>query len=197
MSAEPLLIRRWYALTDETWTDEFWTPAHGGPVTRVVVAAALRNPCAGRVVEDLSAYIAASRDLGLEFGRRLVAALGGRRVESYGKACLVGVDGAYEHGNMLLTTTFADPVRDALGGAKAWIPSTGKRGGPGDAVDIPLAHKDALYVRSHYDTISMTFPDAPSPDEIVIAFAVATGGRPNARVGGITAAENSGQDGLR
>ncbi len=197
MSAHTFLIRRWYTLVEEIWTDERWTQAQGGPVTRVVVAAALRNPCAGRVVEDLSEYIDASHELGIEFGRRLHAALGERRVESYGKACLVGVDGVYEHGNMLLTTTFADPVRDALGGAKAWIPSTGKRGGPGDAIDIPLAHKDALYVRSHYDTISMTFPDAPSPDEIVIAFAVATGGRPNARVGGITPDEITGRDGLR
>ena len=189
-------IRRWYAYADETYADEFGVARSGGPVTRLVIAAAVRNPCAGRVVDDLGAYIDASRDLGIEVGRRLRTALGDLRVESYGKACMVGLAGAYEHGNMLLTTTFANPVRDALGGAEAWIPSTGKRGGPGDTIDIPLAHKDALYVRSHYDTIAMTFPDAPSPDEIVIAFAVATGARPNARVGGIMPADIIG-DGLR
>ena len=190
------VIRRWYTYVDETSSDEFGVPRAGGPVTRIVVAAVLRNPCAGRDVADLSGYIDASRELGAAVGARLQRALGGARVEGYGKACVVGMNGAYEHGNMLLTTTFANPVRDALGGAEAWIPSTGKRGGPGDAIDIPLAHKDALYVRSHYDTISLTFPDAPSPDEIVIAFAASTGGRPNARVGGISAAEIVG-DGLR
>jgi hypothetical protein len=189
-------IRRWYSYSDETASDEFGVVRDGGPVTRLVIAAALHNPCAGRVTGDLSEYIAASRELGIEVGRRLRNALGDLRVESYGKACLVGTAGAYEHGNMLLTTTFANPVRDAVGGARAWIPSTGKRSGPGAAIDIPLAHKDELYVRSHYDTITITFPDAPSPDEIVIAFAVATGGRPNARVGGITPADVIG-DGPR
>ena len=104
--------------------------------------------------------------------------------------------GEYEHGNALLTSRFADPIREAIGGAKSWVPSTGKRGAPGVAIDIPLAHKDALYVRSHYDTITASFGDAPAPDEIVIVFAVATRGRPNARVGGLSAAEVKGMDGL-
>jgi hypothetical protein len=88
-------------------------------------------------------------------------------------------------------------VRDALGGGKAWISSSGKRGGPGTAIDIPLAHKDARYVRSHYDTASVTVHDAPGPREIVALFAVATRGRLHARLGGLKAGEIKGQDGLR
>ena len=193
----PFHVRKWFLQTDETLTGEFGNPADGAPLRRSVVAALLRNPCAGRYVADLNPWIRASAEFGAEFGRRLVAALAGGAVESYGKACLVGLNGEYEHGNMLLTTTFADPVRAALGGAKAWIPSSGKRAAPGSAIDIPLAHKDALYVRSHYDTLTVTFPDAPGPDEILIAFAVASRGRLHTRLGGIKASEIQGQEGLR
>jgi len=88
-------------------------------------------------------------------------------------------------------------VRDALGGGKAWISSSGKRGAPGAAIDVPLAHKDALYVRSHYDTMTLAFADAPGPREIVVIFAVATRGRLHARLGGLKAADIAGKDGLR
>jgi hypothetical protein len=135
--------------------------------------------------------------LGAEFGRRLAALLGGGRAESVGKACIVGLEGEYEHGNALLTTAFADPVRDALGGGKAWISSTGKRGGPGTAIDVPLAHKDALYVRSHYDTMTLTLHDAPMPREIAVIFCAATRGRLQARLGGLAAKDVQGRDGLR
>jgi hypothetical protein len=118
-------------------------------------------------------------------------------VQSYGKAALVGANGEYEHGNAFLTTTFAEPVRDAVGGGQSWVPSSGKRGGPGTEIDIPLAHKDALYVRSHYDTFSVTFTDSPGPNEVVVAVAVATRGRLHARLGGLKHAEIVGKDGLR
>ena len=190
-------VRKWYVQRDETLATEFGLPADGEPLVRVVVAAAIHNPCAGRHVEDLSEWAEAAHELGLECGRRLVAAMNGTPVRGYGKACLVGARGEYEHGNMLLTTHFADPVREAVGGAKAWIPSSGKRGGPGDTLDIPLAHKDALYVRAHYDTVTVSFPDAPAPDEIVIAFAGASRGRLHARLGGLQAADVRGEDGLR
>ena len=100
-------------------------------------------------------------------------------------------------GYALLTTAFADPVRDALGGGKAWISSSGKRGGQATSIDVPLAHKDALYVRSHYDTMTVAFNDAPGPREIVVVFAVASRGRLHARLGGLKAAEIKGRDGLR
>jgi len=179
-----LQIRKWYLQIDDTLATESGRPADGDPVRKIVVGAVLRNDHAGRFVEDLSASIEASAELGREIGRRLVEASGGVPICSMGKACLVGTAGDYEHGNALLTTIFAEPIRAALGGATAWIPSTGKRGTPGTVVDIPLAHKDNLYVRSHYDTISAMFPDAPNHDEIVIAFAGATRGRLHARLGG-------------
>ncbi|MBS0248762.1 MAG: amino acid synthesis family protein [Proteobacteria bacterium] len=184
-----LQIRKWYLQVDDTFATESGESADGDPVRKIVVGVALRNAYAGRFVEDLESLVKASAELGSEVGRRLVEASGGAPICSMGKACLVGTAGDYEHGNALLTTVFADPIRLAIGGATAWIPSTGKRGAPGTVIDIPLAHKDNLYVRSHYDTISAMFPDAPNSDEIVIAFAVATRGRLHARLGGPTASQ--------
>jgi hypothetical protein len=188
-------IRSWLTFSEEILANETGQPADGAPVRKLAVVCVLDNPYAGRFSQDLSLLVKDSPQLGKEFGRRLQALAGSDKVASYGKACIVGVEGEYEHGNALLTTAFADPVRDAVGGGKAWVPSTGKRGGPGTVIDIPLAHKDALYVRSHYDTCTVMFADAPNPDEVVIAFAFATRGRLHARLGGIQASEIKG-DGL-
>lgn len=177
-------IRKWYLQVEDTLANETGVLADGEPVRKIVIGAAIHNAFSGRFVDDLSQWVRDSAALGQEFGRRLTDALGDGQVASYGKACIVGAAGEYEHGNALLTTVFADPVRSAIGGAKAWIPSTGKRGSPGSPIDIPLAHKDELYVRSHYDTISTMFADAPNADEIVIAFAFATRGRLHSRLGG-------------
>jgi hypothetical protein len=190
-------IRKWMLFSEETLANETGQPADGPVLRRVAIAAVVHNPYAGRFSENLDALVKDSPKLGAEFGRRLVAALGGDRAQSYGKACIVGVEGEYEHGNALLTTAFADPVRDALGGGKAWISSSGKRGGPGSTIDVPLAHKDALYVRSHYDTMTVTLSDAPGPREIAVIFAAATRGRLHARLGGLKVVEINGQDGLR
>ncbi|MEP7310966.1 MAG: amino acid synthesis family protein [Pseudomonadota bacterium] len=191
-----LHVRKWYEFREETLALESGPLADGSSLMKLVIAAAIANPHAGRYVERFDEVIASSRELGIEFGRRFQRALANAKVESYGKAALVGANGEYEHGNAFLTSDFADPVRAALGGGKAWIPSTGKRGGPGTGIDIPLAHKDALYVRSHYDTISVTFTDAPGPDEVLIMMAVATRGRLHARLGGPSTADIIGQDGL-
>jgi hypothetical protein len=190
-------VRKWFAFHEETLANETGRPADGAAVRKIAVACVLENPYAGRFSENLDRLLKESPKLGAEFGHRLVAALGTDKAQSYGKACIVGVEGEYEHGNALLTTAFADPVRDALGGGKAWISSSGKRGGPGTTIDIPLAHKDALYVRSHYDTVTVMIPDAPGPREIAVIFAVATRGRLHARLGGLRAADIKGQDGLR
>ncbi len=192
-----LWIRKWFTIVDETLATESGKAADGEPMRRVVVAAAIQNPYAGRFESDLSEALKQSVLLGREFGTRLKAALGNREAESYGKACIVGIHGDYEHGNAFLTTDFAEPVREAIGGALAWIPSTGKRGSGETSIDIPLAHKDALYVRSHYDTITVCLGDAPSPDEIAVLFACSTRGRLHARVGGLKASEISAKDGLR
>ena len=190
-------IRKWYSQIEETLANESGKAADGEPIVKIAIACAIQNPCAGKFVKNLDPLIKRSVHLGREFGRRVTAAAGGRAILSYGKACIVGTDGEYEHGNMLLTTSFANPVRDAVGGGMAWVPSTGKRGGPGTEIDVPLAHKDALYVRSHYDTMSVTFGDAPVADEIVIVFAFATRGRLHARLGGLRAQDIVGKDGLR
>jgi hypothetical protein len=189
-------IRKWYAQADETLVNETGKPADGEPVRKFVIACAVKNPYAGVFSEDLSELVGDSAKLGEEFGRRLLKLADGVPIQSYGKSCIVGVDGEYEHGNALLTTAFANPVRDAIGGAKAWIPSTGKRGGPGTEIDIPLAHKDALYVRSHYDTITTSFGDAPDPDEILVIMGACSRGRLHARLGGLQLEDVKGEDGL-
>jgi len=189
-------VRKWFSLVEETLANETGRPADGEPLRKLVVGVVVQNPYAGRFSENLNQLIGNSDTLGREFGERIVVLAKGHDIASYGKACIVGVSGEYEHGNALLTSRFADPVRDALGG-KAWIPSTGKVGGPGTSIDIPLAHKDALYVRSHYDTITVSLADAPMPDEILVLVAFATRGRLHARLGGLKASEIKGHDGLR
>lgn len=190
-------IRKWYLQIEDTLANETGVLADGAPVKKIIIAAAIHNPYAGRFSKNLDRIVKASPRLGDEFGRRIREAAGKTTIESYGKACLVGTAGEYEHGNAFLTSIFADPVRDAIGGGLSWVPSTGKRGGPGTEIDVPLAHKNALYVRSHYDTISASFGDAPAPDEVLVIFGFATRGRLHARLGGLKAGAIKGKDGLR
>jgi hypothetical protein len=192
----PYHIRKWFTQIDDTLALESGPLADGEPVRKIVVAAAIANPYAGRFSRELGLIVEGSPALGHEFARRIRALAGEGRIESYGKACLVGSAGEYEHGNAFLTSIFADPVRAAIGGGKSWVPSSGKRGAPGTTLDIPLAHKDALYVRSHYDTMTVMFADAPNADEVVIAFAFASRGRLHARLGGLKSSEIAGRDGL-
>jgi len=193
----PYHIRKWFTHVEDVLANETGQPADGPPVRRIVIAAAVANPYAGRFSENLDEIVAKSDELGREFGRRAVEAAAGAPIQSYGKACVVGVLGEYEHGNAFLTQVFADPVRDAVGGGKSWVPSTGKIAAAGAVIDIPLAHKDALYVRSNYDTVSVSFGNAPRADEVVVAFAFASRGRLHARLGGLAAADIRGDDGLR
>jgi hypothetical protein len=189
-------VRKWFTQIEEVLATESGRLADGASLRRIVIAAVLHNPYAGRFEQDLSEVIDGSDQLGKIVGERALAAAAGVTIQSYGKAAVVGVAGEYEHGNAFLTQVFADPVRDAVGGAKSWVPSTGKVAAAGAVIDIPLAHKDALYVRSNYDTITVSFGDAPRADEVVIAFAFATRGRLHARLGGISAGEVVGEDGL-
>ena len=169
------------------------------PIRRAIAAMVLKNPFAGRYVEDLSELIEASVPLGAELAARAIAALGipGEQVQSFGKAAIVGEDGELEHAAALLHPRMGAPVRAALGKGPALIPSAKKRGGPGTPIDIPLGHKDAAFVRSHFDAIEARITDAPLRDEILLCLALTTGGRPLPRVGGLTASEIIGQDGLR
>lgn len=169
------------------------------PIRRAMAAMVLKNPFAGRYVEDLSELIEASVPLGAELAARAIAALGiaGDQVQGFGKAALVGEDGELEHAAALLHPKMGAPVRAALGKGPALIPSAKKRGGPGTSLDIPLGHKDAAFVRSHFDAIEIRVTDAPMRDEILLCLALTTGGRPLPRVGGLTVQQIIGQDGLR
>ncbi len=166
------------------------------PLRKVAAVAIVDNPFAGRFVEDLSSLTRASDAIGREICAIAVRLLAPDPAVSYGKAAIVGTNGEQEHGNAMLTTVFGNVMREAAGGGKAWISSMTKRATPGAMIDIPLAHKDALYVRSHYDGMTLTLPDAPQPNEIAIIAVYATRGRPNHRVGGLSASEIKGQDGL-
>lgn len=169
------------------------------PIRRAIAAMVLKNPFAGRYVEDLSELIEASVPLGADLAARAIAALGipGDQVHSFGKAAIVGEDGELEHAAALLHPKMGAPVRSALGKGPALIPSAKKRGGPGTPIDIPLGHKDAAFVRSHFDAIEARITDAPMRDEILLCLALTTSGRPLPRVGGLTVETMIGQDGLR
>jgi hypothetical protein len=166
------------------------------PLRRVVVAAVVGNPFAGAYVEDLGAAVEWSVGLGTMLGTAGAEALG-EPVLSYGKGGIAGTDGSQEHAVMFVTTPFGDALREAVGGGAAWISSATVVGAPGTPLTIPLAHKDALYVRDHYDAVTLHPGDAPRPDEVVVAVAVANRGRLGARLGGLRASEVVGKDGLR
>ena len=166
------------------------------PLRKIAVAAIVENEFAGRWVEDLSPLVEASEELGRRIAALGVDAMGPYAVESYGKAAVVGLAGEQEHGAALLTTIYGNVLRDAVGGGAAWISSATKRAQPGASIDIPLAYKDALTVRSHYDAMSITLHDAPLADEIAVICCFANRGRLNHRVGGLAAADALGKDGL-
>jgi hypothetical protein len=186
-------VRKWFTAVEEVLHEG--GPA-GQPLRKVVTAAVVRNPCAGRYVPDLGELVELSGELGADLAARAVAVLGGREPESYGKGGIAGTAGEQEHAVACLTTVFGDALRAGVGGGTAWISSATKVGAAGDQLDIPLAYKDALYVRSHYDAVTLRIPDAPRPDEVVVAVAVADGPRVHQRVGGLTRADAAG-DGLR
>ena len=188
-------IRRLYTVVEETFEE-------GGrelskPLKRVAAGAVIHNPFAGSYVEDLAPLIDLGEKLGKLLGERAVAALDGDAPESFGKAAIVGTDGEREHAAALLHPKLGTPLREAVNGGKAIIPSAKKIGGPGSSIDIPLHYKDAMFVRSHFDAVELRVPDAPRADEIVVAVAVTNGGRPHARVGGLKKEEVKGEDGLR
>jgi hypothetical protein len=166
------------------------------PLRKVAVVALLKNPFAGAYVEDLKPLTDASLALGERISAMGVEAMRPYPVLSYGKAGLVGVAGEQEHAVAMLTTVYGNAMRDAVGGGTAWISSMTKRVSAGATVDVPLAHKDALYVRAQYDGITLTIPDGPLPDEIAIIAAFANRGRLNHRVGGLAVDEIKGSDGL-
>ena len=193
-SGDGFICRKVHTIVDEAVSEAGMADAE--PLRKVAVAAVGANPWAGRHGDDLAEMITWGASLGAMLGQRAARALAAP-VLSYGKAAIVGIEGEQEHGVALLTTSFGDALREAVGGGLAWISSATKRGVSGTIIDVPLAHKDALYVRDYYDALEVRVPDAPLPDEIVVIVVVANRGRLHARCGGLSADEVSKQDGLR
>ncbi|TQV73358.1 amino acid synthesis family protein [Denitrobaculum tricleocarpae] len=169
------------------------------PTRKAVAVAVIENPFAGKYVEDLDPLMEIGAELGGLLGDACVAALGiePAEAESYGKAAMVGENGELEHAAAILHPRLGAPLRKAVEKGAALVPSSKKMGGPGQALDVPLGHKDAAYVRSHFDGIEVRVPDAPRPNEIMVAVSVTDSGRPHARVGGLEAGDAVGEDGLR
>ncbi len=169
------------------------------PTRRAAAIAVIENPFAGRFADDLSPLIAIGEELGELLASKAIAALGieGSKAQSYGKAAAVGENGELEHAAAILHPKMGAPVRKVLSKGAALIPSSKKRGGLGTVLDIPLGHKDAAFVRSHFDGMEVQINDAPRANEIMVAVAVTDSGRPLPRVGGLTVDEIKGEDGLR
>lgn len=169
------------------------------PVRKALAMAVIENPYAGRYVENLDELVAIGEELGGLLGERCVQALGIEpgQAQSYGKAAIVGEGGELEHAAAILHPKLGAPLRKAVEKGAALVPSSKKLGGLGTAIDVPLGHKDAAYVRSHFDAMEARVGDAPRANEIVVAVVVTDSGRPLARIGGLQASEIKGEDGLR
>lgn len=173
-------------------------PRANKPLRRVTGLAVIKNPFAGRYVEEITGFMDDLRPIGLELARDMVKALGGDRslVEGYGKGIIVGSAGEIEHG-ALWHAPGGYAMREVLGDTKAIVPSTKKVGGPGARLDVPVTHVNASYVRSHFDAIEIGLPDSPRADEMVVVLVMTTGPRIHNRAGGLKASEIKGEDGLR
>jgi hypothetical protein len=170
------------------------------PATRKASAlAVIENPYAGRYEEDLSELMDIGAELGGYLGKMCVDALGitPEQAESYGKAAIVGENGEWEHAAAILHPKLGAPLRKEVEKGAALVPSVKKLGGQGTRIDVPLGHKDAAYVRSHFDGMEVGMADAPRANEILVAVSVTDSGRPFPRVGGLTTDEAVGEDGLR
>ncbi len=176
-------IRKLLTIVEETHSEA--GRAVAPPTRKAAAIAVIANPHAGTYQEDL--------------GERAVAALGisPDLVQSYGKAAIVGEDGELEHAAAILHPKLGGPLRAAVRRGAALIPSAKKRGGPGSGIDVPLGHKDAAFVRSHFDAMEVRVADAPRRDEILVALVVTDSGRPLPRIGGLTVDQIEGKDGLR
>lgn len=175
----------------------------GGPVAEVpakrgAILAVIENPFAGGYVEDIQGFMEDLKPLGIAMAQKLLAALGGdpAAIEGYGKGSIVGEAGELEHG-ALWHVPGGYSMREVLGGALAIVPSSKKVGGVGARLDVPITHKDASYVRSHFDAIEVGIPDAPRRGELVFVLAMTTGPRVHSRLGGLTVEGITKRDGLR
>jgi hypothetical protein len=188
-------IRRISVLTEEILHEG--GPAPAEPRRRAAAMALVRNPFAGKYVEELQPGMEALKPLGLMLTDRLIAALGGiGAIDGYGKGAIVGTAGEIEHG-ALWHVPGGYAMRDRLGKAKAIVPSAMKVGAFGSSLDVPIGHVNAAYVRSHFDAMTVSIPDGPRPDEILFCLVMACGPRVHNRMGGLATADVKGEDGLR
>jgi hypothetical protein len=190
-------IRKIMTFLDETHIEMGKTIS---PATRRAAAVAvIENPYAGQYTEDLTVLMDAGEQLGALLGQKCVEALGiePSEAQSYGKAAMVGENGELEHAAAILHPKLGKPLRAAVEKGAALVASNKKMGGMGQALDVPLGHKEAAYVRSHFDGMVVSVNDAPRANEILVAVAVTDSGRPLPRVGGLTHEDAEGKDGLR
>lgn len=188
-------IRKFITTIEETHTEAGIVA--DPPLRKVAVGAVFANPRVGAYSEKLDDLVDLSVVVGKQITRMAAELMKPYSVESYGKGAIVGLNGELEHAEAVLITPFGDTMREPVGGGKAWICHMAKRAGPGTIIDIPLAHKDALTIRSHYDQMTVMLPDAPLPDEIAIICVYANRGRLNSRLGGHRLEDMIGKDGLR
>lgn len=169
------------------------------PTRKAACVAVIENPFAGRYEENLDLLMEIGAEMGGLLGKRCVEALGiePHMAESFGKSAMVGEGGELEHAAAILHPKLGAPLRAEVEKGAALVPSSKKMGSPGQVLDIPLGHKDAAYVRSHFDGMEVRINDAPRSGEIMVAVAVTDSGRPLPRVGGLTKDEIVGEDGLR
>lgn len=169
------------------------------PTRKAVAVAVIENPFAGSYQEDLTELMDIGAELGALLGEKCVTALGipPSQAESYGKSAMVGENGELEHAAAILHPKLGAPLRLAVEKGAALVASSKKMGSPGQVLDVPLGHKDAAYVRSHFDGIEVRLNDAPRANEIMVAVAVTDSGRPLPRVGGLAHDDAKGEDGLR
>ena len=188
-------VRKLVVSVEEVWHDG--GPRLAAPLRRGAVTALLANPYAGRWVEDIQPMMEALKPLGRDMAGRLIEALGGAgAIQGYGKGALIGLAGELEHG-ALWHVPGGYGMRDLLEGSHAIVPSTTKIGPAGSTIDIPIHHRVAAYVRSHFDSLEVRVADGPRADEMMLVLAMTTGARPHARVGGLRVDEISKFDGQR
>lgn len=189
-------VRKYVSIFEETHHDGGGVLAR--PVVKAAVGAVVANPYAGRYVADIQPMMKALEPLAVDLTERVIKALGttGSALEAYGKGVIVGLNGELEHAGLWHQPS-GFGIRHAMSGGKSTVPSTVKVASAGAGIDIPLHHVTAAYVRSHFDAIEFCVPDGPKPDELVFIVAASIGGRPHARVGGLTAAEIKVGDGQR
>jgi hypothetical protein len=189
-------LRKQIISVEETWHE-------GGPVAEVPNRRAsgmiiIRNPFAGKYVEEIQPFIEDLKPYGLALAKAVLAALGGNgsAIEGYGKGAIIGEAGELEHG-ALWHPAGGYAMRELLNDTKAIVPSTKKVGGVGARLDVPITHANAAYVRSHFDAMEVGCNDAPRADELAYILVMSTGPRVHSRSGGLEAADIKGEDGLK